>query len=114
MAKARKTGGSWFGWTLGVLAAVTLMVSAPQHVLDLDEATGPVAEAAVHGHVRTVMDHGQPGHSCAAHCAAHVMSETPVTLALKPPSLLLLSWAAAADQDSRTGPASMFERPPKA
>jgi hypothetical protein len=114
VTRPRRQGGSWFGWALGVLAALTLALSAPQHVLDLDEAAGPVAEASVHGHARTVMDHSQPGHSCAAHCAAHVMGDAPALIALKPPSPRPLAWALADDQDSRSGPAFQLERPPKA
>ena len=114
MAKAKKHRGSWLGWALGVLAALTLTLSAPQHVLDLDEAAGPVTEASVHGHARTVMDHSQPGHSCAAHCAAHVMGDAPTPIALKPPSLRPLAWASAEDSGSRAGRSFQLERPPKA
>jgi hypothetical protein len=114
MAKAGRHGGRWFGWALGVLATLTLTLAAPQHVLDLDEAAGPVAEASVHGHVRTVMDHSQPGHSCAAHCAAHVMSNAPAVMVLQPPPLRPLAWTLADDSGSRSGPAFQLERPPKA
>lgn len=118
MGKARRRGGSWFGWALGVLAALTLTLAAPQHVLDLDETAGPAAEAPmellVHGHAHTVMDHGAAGHSCAAHCAAHVMSDAPLVAALKPPSRRALAWTVADNQDSRAGPSFALERPPKA
>jgi hypothetical protein len=104
----------WIGWALGVLAALTLVIAVPQHVLDRDEDGGPVAEALVHGHAHTVMDHGQPGHDCAAHCAAHVMSDAPApfVLAQHPPRPLV--WAAIEQQRSRAGPSRTFEKPPKA
>jgi hypothetical protein len=104
----------WIGWALGALAALTLVLGAPQHVLDLDEDSGPVAEAIVHGRAHTVIDHGQPGHDCAAHCAAHVIGEAPIVFDLKPPARRPALWAPAADQTNRSGPSRAFERPPKA
>lgn len=118
MAEARRRGRSWFGRALGALAALTLILAAPQHVLDFDEVASPAAEASVeaqvHGHVHTVVDHGQPGHSCAAHCAAHVMGDAPLAAVLAPPSRHALAWASAEDHDSRSGPSFALERPPKA
>ena len=55
MTKSRGKGRSWFGWALGVLAALTLVAATPQHLLDFDEAAGPIAELATHGHGRTLM-----------------------------------------------------------
>jgi len=114
MAKARGRGGRWFGWALGVLAALTLVVATPQHMLDLDEAAGPAAELAVHGHAHTLIDHGQPGHACADHCAAHVLADATLAVVLAPPSRHPLIWAAAEDQDARARPPSQLDRPPKA
>ena len=114
MAKAKKHRGSWLGWALGVLAALTLTLSAPQHVLDLDEAAGPVTEASVHGHARTVMDHSQPGHSCAAHCAAHTMGGSPAVLALEPPTGRPLAFAQAQDRPAPRPSPALLDRPPKA
>jgi hypothetical protein len=114
MAKARGKGRSWFGWTLGVLAALTLIAAAPQHLLDFDEAAGPVAELAVHGHTHTLIDHGQPGHACAGHCAAHVMADATAAVVLAPPSRRPLIWAAAEDRSGYARPPSELERPPKA
>ena len=104
----------WIGWALGVLAALTLVIAAPQHVLDRDEDGGAVAEVVVHGHAHTVMDHGQPGHDCAAHCAAHVMSDAPAPFILTslPPRTVV--WAAIEQQHSRAGPSLALEKPPKA
>jgi hypothetical protein len=114
MAKVRRKGRGWFGWALGVLAALTLVAATPQHLLDLDEAAGPTAELAVHGHARTVVDHGQPGHVCADHCAAHVMAEATAPVVLAPPSRRPLAFAAAPDRDPRSSPSFALERPPKA
>src|ERR1700761_8767854 len=102
MAKTRGIGGSWFGWALGVLAALTLAVATPQHLLDFDEAAGAAAELAVHGHARTLIDHSQPGHACAGHCAAHVMADATAMVVLAPPSLRPLIWAAAKDRSGQT------------
>ena len=114
MAKARGKGRSWFGWALGVLAALTLVVATPQHMLDFDEAAGPAAELAVHGHAHTLIDHGQPGHACAGHCAAHVMADATLTVVLAPPSRRPLIWAVAENQNGRAPPSSHLDRPPKA
>lgn len=114
MAKACGKGRSWFGWALGVLAALTLAAATPQHLLDFDEAAGPAAELAVHGHGRTLLDHSQPGHACAGHCAAHVMAEALAVVILAPPSLRSLIWTAAEDRGGHTRAPSLLERPPKA
>jgi hypothetical protein len=114
MNRARGNGRNWFGWALGVLAALTLVVATPQHMLDFDEAAGPVAELAVHGHSHTLIDHGQPGHACAGHCAAHVMADATAALVLAPPSPRSTIWIAAEDQHGRAFPPSKLERPPKA
>src|ERR1700761_5291074 len=114
MSKVRGRTRGWIGWALGVLAALTLVISAPEHVLDLDEAAGPVAEAVVHGHARTVMDHSQPGHSCAAHCAAHTMGGSPAILALKPPTDRPLAFAVAEDRPAPRASPALLDRPPKA
>ncbi len=114
MAKARGKGKSWFGWALGVLAALTLVAATPQHMLDFDEAAGPAAELAVHGHARTLIDHGQPGHACAGHCAAHVMADATAAIVLASPSRRPLIWAAADDRGSYTRAPALLERPPKA
>jgi hypothetical protein len=114
MAKARGKGRGWFGWALGVLAALTLVLGAPEHVLDLDEAAGPMAELAVHGHVRTLIDHGQKGHVCADHCAAHVMAQATGAVVLAPPPLRPLIFTAAEDRDGHARPPSQPDRPPKA
>ena len=119
MGKAGGRGRGWFGWMLGVLAALTLVAATPQHMLDFDEAaTGPVAEQtaelAVHGHVHTLIDHAQPGHSCAGHCAAHVMANATAAMILAAPSPHPLMWTAAEDRDGRAPPPSGLERPPKA
>lgn len=115
MAKALGGGRRWFGWMLGVLAALTLIAATPEHMLDFDEAApGPAAELAVHGPVRTVIDHAQPGHSCAGHCAAHVMADATVVVVLDPPSPHPLIWTAAEDRDGRASPPSALDRPPKA
>ena len=114
MAKTRGIGGSWFGWALGVLAALTLVAATPQHLLDFDETAGAAAELAVHGHGRTLIDHGQPGHACAGHCAAHVMADATAAMVLSPPSRRPLIWAAAEDRSSYALPPAQWERPPKA
>ena len=113
MAKACGKGRSWFGWAFGVLAALTLAVATPQHLLDFDEAAGPAAELAVHGHARTLIDHSQPGHACAGHCAAHVMADATAVVVLAPPSLRPLVWSAAEGRSGRTSPPTLLERPPK-
>ena len=114
MAKGRGRTRGWIGWALGVLAALTLVIGAPQHVLDFDEAAGPAAEVTVHGHDRTVMDHSQPGHSCAAHCAAHTMGGSPAVLALEPPTDLPLAFALAQDRPAPRASPALPDRPPKA
>lgn len=119
MSKVRGRTRGWIGWALGVLAALTLVIGAPEHVLDLDETASPVAEAPVaealaHGHARTVMDHSQPGHSCAAHCAAHTMGGSPAVLALKPPADRPLAFAVAQDRPAPRLPPAQLDRPPKA
>ena len=114
MAKVRGRERGWLGWALGVLAALTLVVATPEHTLDLDEAAGPVAELAVHGHARTLIDHSQPGHACAGHCAAHVMAEASAAVVLAPPSLHPLTFAATEDRNGRPHPPSQLDRPPKA
>jgi hypothetical protein len=114
MAKARGKGRSWFGWALGVLAALTLVIGTPEHTLDLDEAAGPAAELAVHGPVRTLLDHGQRGHVCADHCAAHVMAQATAAAVLSPPRVRPLIFAAAEDGDGHARPPSQPDRPPKA
>jgi hypothetical protein len=114
MAKARGRERSWFGWALGVLAALTLVVAAPEHTLDFDEAAGPTAELAVHGHARTLIDHGQAGHACAGHCAAHVMADAAAVLVLTPPSARPLILTAAEEGSGRAHPPAQPERPPKA
>jgi hypothetical protein len=114
MAKAAGETRNWFGWALGVLAALTLVLATPQHTLDLDEAAGPVAELAVHGHARTLIDHGQRGHVCADHCAAHVMAEATAEVALAPPSPGHLIFVAAADRDGHARAPAQPDRPPKA
>jgi len=119
VAKVRGKGRNWFGWALGVLAAVTLILATPQHMLDFDEAAGPigdqtVAEFAVHGHAHTLIDHSQPGHACAGHCAAHVMADAPLPMALAPPSPHALIWVAVDDRADRARPPAQPERPPKA
>src|ERR1700761_461455 len=114
MAKTRGIGGSWFGWALGVLGALTLVAATPQHLLDFDEPAGAAAELAVHGHGRTLIDHGQPGHACAGHCAAHVMADATVAAALAPPSRRPLIWAAAEDREDPGSPPFALDRPPKA
>lgn len=114
MAKTRGHARSWFGWALGVLAALTLVLGTPEHTLDFDEAAGPVAELAVHGHAHTVIDHGQPGHACAGHCAAHVMAEVTADVALAPPSPGHLIFVAAEDQASHARPPTQPDRPPRA
>ena len=114
MASAGGRTRGWLGWALGVLAALTLVLAAPQHVLDFDEAAGPVAAVAAHGHARTLIDHGQPGHACAGHCAAHVFGELPLASVLAAPSPRPLAWTAPEPADARPGPTFQFERPPKA
>ena len=119
MSRGRGKTKGWLGWALGALAALTLVVGAPQHVLDFDEAAGPVAEAPItealtHGYARTVMDHSQPGHSCAAHCAAHTLGGSPAILALKPPADRPLAFALAQDRPATRLPPSQLDRPPKA
>ena len=114
MAKACGKGRSWFGWALGVMAALTLAVATPQHLLDFDESAGPAAELAVHGHAHTLIDHSQPGHACAGHCAAHVMADATAAAALAPPSLRPLIRTAAAERSGYARPPSLLERPPKA
>ncbi|MGZ3313823.1 MAG: hypothetical protein ACXU8Q_06625 [Caulobacteraceae bacterium] len=114
MAKARDRERSWFGWALCVLAALTLVVATPQHMLDLDEAAGPAAELVVHGHAHTLIDHGQPGHACAGHCAAHVMADASFAAVLTAPSPRPLIWATAETRDGRAPPSSKLDRPPKA
>jgi hypothetical protein len=114
MAQARGKGEGWFGWALGVLAALTLVAATPQHLLDFDEAAGPIAELAVHGHVRTLIDHGQPGHACADHCAAHVMADATAVLVLAAPSRRPLIWTAAEDRRGHARAPRLLERPPKA
>ena len=114
MAKARGRGRRWFGWALGVMAALTLVVATPQHMLDFDEEAGPAAELVVHGHARTLIDHGQSGHACAGHCAAHVMADATLAAGLDPPSGHPQIWAAVEDQDGWARPPSQLDRPPKA
>jgi hypothetical protein len=114
MAKARGKARRWFGWMLGVLAVLTLVVATPGHMLDFDEAAGPVAERAVHGQAHTLIDHAQPGHACAGHCAAHVVADAPAAVILAPPSPHRLIWAAAEDQGARTRLPALPDRPPKA
>jgi hypothetical protein len=119
MSKVRGRTRGWIGWALGALAALTLVIGAPEHVLDLDEAAGPVAEAPVaevivHGHASTVMDHSQPGHSCAAHCAAHTMGGSPAILALEPPVDRRLAFALAQDRPAPHPSPALLDRPPKA
>jgi hypothetical protein len=121
MRRTQRTKGL-FGWALGVLAALTLVAAAPEHVLDLDEASGPVAaaearssvEVEVHGLIRRVLDHAAPGHACAAHCAAHVVAGAPPPAALAPPSRAVLIWPAVSGQMLRPHPPALPERPPKA
>ena len=115
MAKTRDRGRNWFGWALGVLAALTLVLATPEHALDFDEgAASPAAELAVHGHAHTLIDHGQPGHACAGHCAAHVMAEAAAAVVLRPPSVRPLTLAAGEDRPGRAHPPALLERPPKA
>jgi len=114
MAKARGKGRSWLGWALGVLAALTLVIGTPEHTLDLDEAAGPAAALAVHGPAHTVIDHGQRGHACADHCAAHVMAQATAAAILTPPPLRPLIFTAAEDRDGQAHPPSQPDRPPKA
>jgi hypothetical protein len=114
MTKSRGKGRSWFGWALGVLAALTLVAATPQHLLDFDEAAGPIAELATHGHGRTLIDHAQPGHVCAGHCAAHVMADAIAAMVLAPRSPHPQVWAAAEDQDGRAHTPTTLDRPPKA
>lgn len=113
MRRSGRTTGV-IGWALAALAALTLVIGAPEHVLDCDEEAGPVAELIVHCHAHTIMDHGQPGHACAAHCAAHVMAETPALFVVQPLPARPAAWAAAENPASRTGALFAFERPPKA
>jgi hypothetical protein len=113
MHRSRRATG-WIGWALGIVAALTLVIAAPQHVLDRDEDGGAVAEAVVHGHAHTVMDHGQPGHDCAAHCAAHVMGDAPAPFVLVPLPPRPVVWAVIEQQHSRASPPRAFEKPPKA
>lgn len=113
MAKACDRGG-WFGWALGVLAALTLALAAPQHLLDFDEMAGPAVELAVHGHARTLIDHGQRGHACADHCAAHVMADATAAMIIAPPAPRPLIWAAARDRNGHARVPALPERPPKA
>jgi hypothetical protein len=114
MAKVGGKGRGWLGWALGVLAALTLVLATPEHVLDFDEAAGPAAELAVHGPVRTLIDHGAPGHACAAHCAAHVMAEIAAPFVVAPPSVRPLILAAAEDRPGRAHAPALPDRPPKA
>jgi len=114
MAKARGKGRNWFGWALGVLAALTLAAATPQHLLDFDEAAGPAAELAVHGHARTLIDHSRPGHACADHCAAHVMAAATAAVVLAPPSPVPTIWTPADDRDGQARPPRLLDRPPKA
>lgn len=113
MGKGRREG-SWWGWALGVLAAVTLVLAAPQHVLDFDEAGSSVAEAIVHSPGHTILDHGQAGHACAGHCAAHVMAAAPLTPVIARPSRRPLAWDAAQHSDAPSRPSGLPDRPPKA
>jgi hypothetical protein len=121
-ARGRTTRGksrSWFGWMLGVLAALTLVAATPEHMLDFDEAAGPVAgqtvaELTAHGHAHTLIDHGQPGHACAGHCAAHVVADAPAGVFLPAPSPRPLIWAAAENRDGRNRLPAQPDRPPKA
>jgi hypothetical protein len=113
MHQTRRRQG-FVGWALGVLAALTLVVAAPQHVLDFDEAAGPAAAVAAHGHIRTLIDHGQPGHACAGHCAAHVMADATAVAVLSTPSRRPLIWVVAAHRDGRAHSPWLLDRPPKA
>ena len=113
MVQRRRKRG-FVGWALGVLAALTLVVCAPQHVLDLDETAGPVAAVVAHGHARTLIDHGQPCHACAGHCAAHVMADATAATVLSQPGRRPLIWAAAAHRDGRAYSPFRLDRPPKA
>jgi hypothetical protein len=114
MVKAQGKGRSWFGWALGVLAALTLVLATPEHMLDFDEAAGPVAELAVHGHAHTLIDHGQAGHACAGHCAAHVMAEATAAVVVATPSPGHLIFVAAEDRVGHARPPAQPDRPPKA
>jgi hypothetical protein len=114
MRRVKASSRRWMGWALGVLAALTLAIAAPQHVLDFDEATGPVAEAQAHGHAHTVLDHATPGHDCAGHCAAHVIGGAPLPTRLPAPARVTPIWPAAAQAGDAVHNPILFERPPKA
>jgi hypothetical protein len=116
MARAHGLARNWFGWALGALAALTLVLATPVHMLDFDEAAGPVAELAVHGSAaaHALIDHGQPGHACSGHCAAHVMAEATAPVIVAAPSPGHLIFVAAENRPGHARPPSQPDRPPKA
>jgi hypothetical protein len=98
------------------LAALTLVLSVPEHVLDRDEDAGaaPAAAAAVHAGPHTVMDHQAKGHACAGHCAAHVLGELPQPQRLHAVAPVRAVWRMAEATDGLSVKSAPPDRPPRA
>ena len=69
------------------LAVLSLILAIPQHVTDLDDdgPSSPVVMALTRAAPHAVRDHQSPGHLCADHCAAHVLSDPPALIAVAEP-----------------------------
>lgn len=104
------------GAVLTFLAALSIIISVPQHVMDWDDGGGePTAVLAlVHAASHGLIDHGAPGHACAAHCAAHALSDVPAPLMISDLIGRLLAWTGLAVRPAPSIEVVPAKPPPKA
>lgn len=111
-----------FGWRRGLaviaalLAVLTVIVSAPEHVLEREE--GPPAATAAGVLPGVVVDHRwdhrAPGHVCADHCAAHVLAQAPGMVEVRRVPPLRAAWLRPRPAQGRSAPATVPDHRPRA
>jgi hypothetical protein len=98
-----------------LLAVLTVIVSAPQHVLEREpdavEMAAGVPPAVVQDHR---WDHHAPGHLCADHCAAHVLAQAPGLVEVRSVLPVRASWLRPTPAQGRSAIGAVPQYPPRA
>jgi hypothetical protein len=104
------------GPILMLLASLSIIIGVPQHVLDWDDDGGAPAAVLtlVHAASHGLIDHAAPGHACAAHCAAHALSDVPAPLMISDLIGRFLAWTGLAVRPAPSIEVVPAKPPPKA
>ena len=114
---------TWLTVIMALVAVLGITMSTPSHILEhlrpnAQDAMAQFDAKSQGVQVSTTSDSGKlralHGHSCAAHCAAHVVSAPPEASRVGHPLLALASWPKPTGASALSSRIFALERPPRA